>query len=239
MINYNYHRFLDEAGDTTFYGKGKIPIIGKEGVSTHFFLGMLTLEEQAEIVRRRVIELQNQISNDSYFDSVPSIIKKKNNTGFFLHAKDDIPEVRKLAFELIKNTKCHFEVVIIKKDYRMFEEKYNKNPSNFYAELLSQLLINDALENKKLILNIAHRSKCTTHRNLENSLQKVDVLSSNMHPLRDRFCKFVFNIQKPTTEPIINITDYFLWAIQRKWERNDERYINYLASKIKKAHFHT
>ncbi len=24
------HRFLDEAGDTTFYGKGKVPIIGQE-----------------------------------------------------------------------------------------------------------------------------------------------------------------------------------------------------------------
>lgn len=23
-----YHRFLDEAGDTAFYGKGKTPIIG-------------------------------------------------------------------------------------------------------------------------------------------------------------------------------------------------------------------
>ncbi len=30
------HRFLDEAGDTTFYGKGKVPINGKDGVSSCF-----------------------------------------------------------------------------------------------------------------------------------------------------------------------------------------------------------
>lgn len=27
---YKYHRFLDEAGDTMFYGKGKSPIVGNE-----------------------------------------------------------------------------------------------------------------------------------------------------------------------------------------------------------------
>ncbi len=36
-----YHRFLDEAGDTTFFGKGKIPIVGSAGVSKAFILGMV------------------------------------------------------------------------------------------------------------------------------------------------------------------------------------------------------
>lgn len=31
-----YHRFFDEAGDTTFYGKGKIPLVGTDGVSSYF-----------------------------------------------------------------------------------------------------------------------------------------------------------------------------------------------------------
>ena len=34
-----YHRFLDEAGDATCYGKGKINIVGSEGVSNCFILG--------------------------------------------------------------------------------------------------------------------------------------------------------------------------------------------------------
>ena len=34
-----YHRFLDESGDTTFYGKGKRVIIGENGVSKCFILG--------------------------------------------------------------------------------------------------------------------------------------------------------------------------------------------------------
>jgi hypothetical protein len=30
------HRFLDEAGDTTFFGKGRVPMLGQDGVSLSF-----------------------------------------------------------------------------------------------------------------------------------------------------------------------------------------------------------
>ena len=42
---HKYHRFLDEAGDTAFYGKGKVPIIGQQGVSKCFVRGMLKIKE--------------------------------------------------------------------------------------------------------------------------------------------------------------------------------------------------
>jgi hypothetical protein len=42
----------------------------------------------------------------------------------------------------------------------------------------------------------------------------------------------VFNVQRPTTEPIINIADYFLWALQRKFERGEEWYVEYLEHRI-------
>jgi hypothetical protein len=35
------HRFLDEAGDTTFYGSGHKLILGQDGVSHSFIIGML------------------------------------------------------------------------------------------------------------------------------------------------------------------------------------------------------
>lgn len=41
----DYHRFLDEAGDTTFYGKGKKNIIGTNGVSNVFILGMIKVKD--------------------------------------------------------------------------------------------------------------------------------------------------------------------------------------------------
>ena len=78
---FQYHRFLDEAGDTTFYGKGKTPIIGAEGVSNYFILGMLTINEPIDMVRAKIIQLQTSIANDPYLLAVPSIQKKKSKMG--------------------------------------------------------------------------------------------------------------------------------------------------------------
>src|SRR5437762_2259307 len=113
---HKYHRFLDEAGDTTFYGKGKIPLLGTNGVSNYFLLGMLTFSTPLNAIRSKVIELQNLIGTDPYLVNIPSIQKKKSYAGYFLHAKDDVPEVRKVAFELIKSIDCHFDAVVGRKD---------------------------------------------------------------------------------------------------------------------------
>jgi hypothetical protein len=230
---HKYHRFLDEAGDTTFYGKGKIPVIGDEGVSTYFLLGILILNESVEDVRKKIVDLQTQIVNDPYFGPVPSIRKKKNKAGYFLHAKDDVPEVRKMAFELINTIDCHFDAVVGKKNYQIYEKKHNGNQSEFYADLLSHLLIDNLNDHERLVLNIAHRSECTTHKNLEKGLEKAMKIAFYKYPYRCNSCKMVFNVQQPTTEPIINIADYFLWALQRKLERNETRYVDFLGARIR------
>lgn len=113
---------------------------------------------------------------------VPSIQKRKESTGFFLHAKDDVPEVRKKAFEWIKNTDCHFEAVIGRKDYGIYEKKHNGNQSECYADLFSHMLVDNLDGHERLVLNIAHRSKCTTHKNLEKGLEKATVIARNKYP---------------------------------------------------------
>jgi hypothetical protein len=44
-----YHRFLDESGDTTFYGKRKRVIVGEKGVSKCFILGMVKFKSSGKI----------------------------------------------------------------------------------------------------------------------------------------------------------------------------------------------
>jgi hypothetical protein len=232
LYAHHFHRFLDEAGDTTFYGKGKIPLIGSNGVSNYFLLGMLSIHESLNTVRRRVIELQSDIVNDPYLMDIPSIKKKKNNKGYFLHAKDDVPEVRKMVFELIKSIDCQFDAVVGKKEYSVYEKKHNGNQSEFYADILSHLLHDSLNGYDRLVLNIAHRKRCTTHTNLEKGLQKAIMIASHKLPEAIIPVETVFNIQYPTTEPIINLTDYFLWALQRKMERDEKRYIDFIEEKV-------
>jgi hypothetical protein len=97
-----YHRYLDEAGDTTFFGTGKLPIIGQQGVSLSFILGMVKFKEPIEPLRTKIIELKSKVINDLYFKDIPSIQKKILNDGYYFHATDDVPEVRKLFYEFIE-----------------------------------------------------------------------------------------------------------------------------------------
>src|SRR4030042_1855937 len=77
MAQYLYHRFLDEAGDTTFYGKGKVPVIGNEGVSKCFILGMLKINDPLNEVREKIINLQKQIESELYADLLSHLLKNK------------------------------------------------------------------------------------------------------------------------------------------------------------------
>lgn len=229
---FKYHRFLDEAGDTTFYGKGRVPVVNQEGVSNCFILGMLKIKEPLESVRKKVLDLQQSISNDPWFAAVPSIIKKKTKTGYFLHAKDDVPEVRKMAFELIKTIDCSFECIVARKLYDLYEKKHNGKEAEFYADLLSHLLKNKLNKYDNLVLNIAQRSRCTTHINLQNGLNKSLERSRKKHPEKENGCRVVFNVQNPTTEPLLNLSDYFCWSIQRVFERGETRYYDFISDQV-------
>jgi hypothetical protein len=232
LKSFEYHRFMDEAGDTTFYGKGKIPIVGNEGVSNCFILGMLKIKEPLDNVRNQIIELQNQIASDPYFNVVPSVIKKVNSTGYFLHAKDDIPEERKLGFDLIKKIDCSFEAVVGRKIYSLYQNKHNGKEVEFYADLLSHLLKNKLNAYETLVLNISHLGQCTSHLNLSKGLNKAIDKSYSKNTLKNNDCKVVFNVQYPTNEPILNLADYFCWSIQRIFEKGETRYYDYIRDQI-------
>lgn len=77
-----YHRFLDEAGDTTFYGKGRLPIVGANGVSLAFMLGMVKFKTELAPIRQAVIALQKQVENEPYFKHIPSIQDRKQKAVF-------------------------------------------------------------------------------------------------------------------------------------------------------------
>lgn len=49
------HRFLDEAGDTTFFGKKKKVILGDIGVSKCFILGMVKFKEPLDFIRKNLL----------------------------------------------------------------------------------------------------------------------------------------------------------------------------------------
>ena len=224
------HRYLDEAGDTTFFGRGKANIIGQRGVSKCFILGLVKFKEPLPDVRDQVIALQTKVRQDPYFNEVPSIQKKIAKGGYYFHATDDVPEVRKLFYDYIKSIDCSFEAVVGRKIMSIYTNKHNGKEAEFYADLLSHLIKNKLNKGGKLILDIASRGNSTKNHNLQAALQKA--ISRNSKKGKHAATKVVFNVQNHSTEPLLNVSDYFCWSIQRLFERGETRYYNFLKEKI-------
>lgn len=228
----HYHRFLDEAGDTTFYGKGKKNIIGVEGVSKVFILGMIKVKDPLDEVRDKIANLQNKITLDEFYH-VPSNLKKIKKTGYYLHATDDLPEVRKEMFDLMRTINCSFEAVVGRKDIERYETKHKGKEEYFYADLLSHLLKNKLSKNKKLVVHISERGKSTKNHNLELAFLKAKQRFAKNSGNEEAKTKVVFNVNYPTKDPLLNLADYFCWSIQRVFERGEIRFYNFVKEQIK------
>jgi hypothetical protein len=148
---FHYHYFLDEAGDPSFYGKGKTIIIGQQGVSLCYILGMIRFNTDLNIIRKQVIELQKEIETNPYFKNIGSVEKKKKKHGFYFHATDDMPDVRMKFFELLNTLECSFDAVAGTKIPSLYVKKHNANPNEFYADLLSHLLYNKLLSENRMV----------------------------------------------------------------------------------------
>ena len=226
------HRFLDEAGDTTFFGKGKVVIIGQRGVSLSFSLGMVKFNTESPPIRKTVMELQKSVESDDYLNRVCSVAKKIADGGFYFHATDDPPEVRERFIKFIKTLDCSAEIVVARKIPAMFAKRHNNRESEFYADLLSHLLKNKLKLGQKIVLNIAGRGESTRNSNLQLALKKATDRFLKTRDESEIASQVVFNVQNHTTEPLLNVADYFCWAVQRVFERGDTRYYDYLQDKI-------
>lgn len=228
----DFHRFLDEAGDTTFYGKGKKNSIGTNGVSNVFILGMVKVKDPLGEVRDKINELQEKITQNEFYH-VPSVLKKINKTGYYLHATDDLPEVRKEMFDLIKTINCSFEAVVGRKNIERYETKHKGKEEYFYADLLSHLLKNKLSKHEKLVMHISERGKSTKNHNLELAFLKAKQRFSNINANKEMKTNVVFNVNYPTKDPLLNLADYFCWTIQRVFERGEIRYYNFIKEQVK------
>jgi hypothetical protein len=226
------HRFLDEAGDTTFFGKGRVNILGTEGVSLSFAIGTVKFGGDLNVIRKQIKELQDEVSRDKYLNVIPSVAKKIAGKGFVFHATDDPPEVRERFFKCLAGLDCSCEVMVARKIPSLFATKHHGKDAEFYADVLSHLLKNKLQLKGKLVLNIAERGKSTRNVNLDRALEKAVERHAKNHDPAKISSSVVFNVQNPHTEPLLNAADYLCWAVQRVFERGETRYYDFLGDKI-------
>ena len=227
------HRFLDETGDTAFYGKGRKLIIGQPGVSLCFGLGIVRIDQPLDEVREQVTELQKQVEADALLNSIPSVRKRIASGGFYFHACKDSDDVRSVILHYVRNLRCEAEMVVARKIPRLFERQHRGREENLYGDLLAHLIKARLKRAGTLVLNVAQRGSSTREKVLLAALELATKRAAKKWGAENLKARPVFNIQHPRTEPLLTISDYLCRAVQRVFERGEIRHYNYLAEKIR------
>lgn len=226
--------YVDEAGDATLFSpKGKA-IVGTEGCSRYFILGILDIADP-DALNVDLETLRARLLADPYFKKVPSMQPASQKTALAFHAKDDVPEVRREVFSLLVKYNLRFFAVVRDK-LRVMEyvQQRNKNelgyryhPNELYDYMVRRLFKNLLHKDDGYEIYFSKRGKEDRTAALKQALEKA----------RERFtAQWGIQSSAPiTVYPRIpprcgglQAVDYFMWSLQRFYERREDRYIELL-----------
>jgi hypothetical protein len=219
--------FVDESGDPIFYNRyGKL-IVGNEGVSKTLILGFIKTDDPHSI-RIALDKLRNEISKDSYLSSIPSV--KKSLVSF--HAKDDCPEVKEKVFRLIKDLNFSAEIFVGRKIPNIFNKRHLRKEYKFYDDLVSKLFENKLHISSNNEIYFAVRGSRVRQQPLENAINQAKATFE-----KKKNVKIDSNVniypQIPSGEPCLQVIDYIDWAVQRLFEKGQDRYFKFIEEKVK------
>lgn len=228
--------FVDEAGDgTLFNAKGKV-IIGEVGCSRYFMLGILEVPD-SEALSKGLIELRNRLLNDPYFRKVPSMQLKQQKTAVAFHAKDDVAEVRREVFaELMKYDGLRFYAVVRDKIGVLTEVRNYKNkryhPNQLYDQLITRLFKDRLHKNDEYVITFATRGSSDRTQALKTALETARRRFERKWDIHTDATMQIHAVAS-ATNACLQASDYFLWAIQRCYERREDRYMDYIWSRCR------
>lgn len=229
------HYFVDEGGDSTlFSSKGKV-IIGTTGCSRFFMLGLLDVANPDRLQQALGI-LRARLMDDPYFKNVPSMQPDGQKTALAFHAKDDLPEVRKEVFSLLRDFEGLRFFAVVADKWRVLEyvrqqnernPKYRYHPNELYDYLARRLFKN--LLHKDGGYEIVFAKRGTSDR--------TAALRQALETARERFASqwnvtsnapMRVSAETPIHHAGLQAADYFTWALQRLYEKGEDRYLAYL-----------
>lgn len=234
--------FVDEAGDPTLFDARGRALPGREGCSKFFILGVLDVTDPVTLS----VELEGlraQLLADPYFRDVPSMQLAQRKTAIAFHAKDDVPEVRREVFRVLMRHEVHFFAVVRDKqkvlDYvrqrNQNDERYRYRPNELYDTMVSRLFKNRLHLTPEVEVCFAERGKSDRSAALRLALETARLrfetkwqrpVSATIHARQST----------PARDVALQAADYFLWALQRHFERAESRFIELVWPKVGLVH---
>ena len=219
--------YIDECGDPCFYGSKKKLLVGTVGFQPLLIIGMISGSNR-KFLRKKVLEFQKSILDDPMYNTIPSLNKEKQ---WYLHAKDDHPEIRAKFFELLRGIKGFKAYVIIgRKNLEIFTKKHNSNETEFYFDLLMHLLKDRMhVENETYQIFLAQRDKNTMKKFVEAVERALE--RDNKRRKKPIKVNYKCDIVPGANCPEMSIVDYLLWALQRYIQKGEGRFFKALSNK--------
>jgi hypothetical protein len=228
-----HYYFVDEAGDLNLFNRRGAVIVGRPGVSRAFMVGVAHLPDP-EAAARRLEELRSGLLSDPYFQGVPSMQPDGGKTALCFHAKDDVAEVRREVFRLLPQLGAKVQVAIRRKDTLVSEARMahrrgsRLSDGDVYDDLIKRLfrnLLHKADENR---IVFARRGKAVRRDALADAIDRARKNFERRwgrQPARPTTIESAY----PSAAAGLQIVDYYLWALQRLYERGEERFFRILA----------
>ena len=225
--------YVDEAGDLVLFGRRGKVLVGTPGCSSVFMIGVAHLPDPQHAAEA-MEKLRQSLLSDPYFKDVPSMSVNAGKTALAFHAKDDLPEVRREVFKLLPSIGAKVQVALKRKDRLVTAAKvlYSTgkrfHANDIYDDLVKRLfrnLLHKADENRVIF---SRRGKSERTEAMQEAIAKAK---------RNFEGKYRIASNKPTriesgypsSAAGLQVIDYYLWALQRLYERGEDRFFELLS----------
>lgn len=234
--------YVDEAGDPVLFNAKKKVVVGNAGCSSYFFVGKVEIPDP-EGFAAELCELRQHLLADPYFKNVPSMQPERKKTALGFHAKDDLPEVRREVFKLLIKRDFRFYAVV--RDKSVIAEKvlahnklkptYRYHPNQLYDRCVSDLFKERLHQGESFKIFFARRGTKDRTEALNRAIeaarsafyQKWGITGSAPIEILEGDCN---------TTVCLQVADYCLWALQRFYVRDEERFLDLISPKIGLLH---
>jgi len=231
--------FIDEAGDPLLFGRRRVSVVGDTGVSNYFILGKLEVEDP-NALNREMESLRAALLADPYFTNVPSMRPDAAKTATYFHACDDLPEVRYQVLRLLAQQSVAFYAVV--RDKRRIVEQvraqnqadpdYWYKENDLYDELVRHLFKARFHRGDHFEICFAKRGRGNRTAALEMALEQARQIYERDWGVSTRTSIAIQSCLSRTNTGL-QAVDYFLWALQRLYEKNEDRFWETIAPKVK------
>jgi hypothetical protein len=227
------HHFVDEAGDLSLFNKRQQVVLGTEGVSNHFMVGVAYVPDP-QAIESRLSSLRAALLGDPLLNTAPSMDPARKKTALYFHAKDDLPEVRYAVFRALTSFDIKIFVAIRNKhvlaEQARVSLRYGSRISenDIYHDLISRLLKNRLHLADENQIVVARRGTKERKSALTMALEKAQG-SFQARWGKRQYGPSEITTAHPSEYAGLQVVDYFLWALQRLYERGEERFFSALS----------